>query len=213
MTEQTMRHEQAVASRAAERYLLDEMSELERHRFEAHYFSCPECAEDIRVGVALQEAASEPLTPGQSKPNAWPRPLRLVSLAAAAALVMTVGYQSLFVIPELQSMARPQALAPVVLRPVSRGADTPITLPAGASFLSMSLDVNLDPLPSELQYDLATDQGIVVASGRVAAPAPGTPLLLLVPSKALSAGRYALTLRPADGSAGTLAYRFVASTE
>ena len=31
-----MTHQQAVQSMAAERYLLDEMSELERHRFEEH---------------------------------------------------------------------------------------------------------------------------------------------------------------------------------
>jgi hypothetical protein len=31
-----MTHEQAVESMAAERYLLDEMSELERHPFEQH---------------------------------------------------------------------------------------------------------------------------------------------------------------------------------
>ncbi len=216
MNEEAMRHEQAIQSKAAERYLLDEMSELERHRFESHYFECPECAEEIRLGMALEEAAAEAPPAGQiakNKPGAWPRPLRLVSLAAAAALVMTVGYQTLFVIPELRSMARPQALAPIVLRPVSRGADTEIKTPPGAPFVSMSLDVNLDPLPPGLHYDLATDQGTVVASGRVSSPAPGTPLLLLVPSKAMSPGRYTLTLRPADGSTGTLSYRFVVSTQ
>jgi hypothetical protein len=211
-----MQHEQAVKSRAAERYLLDEMSELERYRFEAHYFECPECAEEIRLGMALKEAVAEAPAGGQmlqKKPSPWPRSIRLVSLAAAAALVLAVGYQSLFVIPELQSMARPQALAPIVLRPVSRGADTEIKVAPGAPFVSMSLDVNLDPLPSELQYELASDQAAVVASGRVAAPAPGTPLLLLVPSKVMTPGRYTLTLRSADGSGSTLSYRFVVAPQ
>lgn len=215
MNEETMQHDQAVKSRAAERYLLDEMSELERHRFEAHYFECPECAEEIRLGMALQETAAEAPAPGQAakgKPGSWP-PLRLVSLAAAAGLVMAVGYQSLFVIPELQSMARPQALAPAVLRPVSRGADTEIKVSPVAPFVSMSLDVNLDPLPPELQYDLATDQGGIVASGRVSSPAPGTPLLLIVPSKVMTPGRYTLTLQAADGSGSTLSYRFLVATQ
>lgn len=211
-----MQHEQAVTSGAAERYLLDEMSELERHRFEAHYFECAECAEEIRLGLALQETSADLTTKVQPFVSRTPQrqqPLRLVALAAAAALVAAVGYQSLFVIPELQQLSRPQALAPSVLRPVSRGADTEVRVAPGTGFVSMSLDVNLDPLPTELQYDLAADDGRAIASGRVAAPAPGTPLLLLVPSASMATGRYALTLRPADGSAGTLSYRFVVSTQ
>lgn len=208
-----MRHEQSVESRAAERYVLDEMSELERHLFEAHYFSCAECAEEVRLGLALQEAAAAgPATP-RAKPNPLFRPLRLVSYAAVAAMVAAFGYQTLFVVPGLREMARPQALAPVVLRPVSRGADTEVTVPRGVPFLSMSLDVNLDPLPAELLYDLATDGGTIVASGRVAAPAPGTPLLLLLPSTTLADGRHTLSLRPADGSSGSLSYRFVVAHE
>ena len=31
------------------------MSELERHAFENHYFSCLECAEDVRTGGMLRE--------------------------------------------------------------------------------------------------------------------------------------------------------------
>lgn len=158
--------------------------------------------------MALHEAAAAGPAVSQTKTSPV-RPFRLVALAAAAALVMAFGYQTFFVLPELRSMSGPQALAPIVLRPVSRGADTEVTIPAGAPFVSMSLDVNLDPLPRELQYDLATDQGVTVASGRVVAPTPGTPLLLLIPTRSLSDGRHTLTLRPADGSAGTLAYRFV----
>ena len=38
----SMQHQQALATKASERYLLGEMSELERFDFEAHYFDCPE---------------------------------------------------------------------------------------------------------------------------------------------------------------------------
>lgn len=205
-----MQHQQAVESRASERYLLDEMSELERHVFEAHYFECQDCAEDIRAGLALQQvAAAAPVAGTRPNTSTTFGSLRLVSYAAAAMLVAALGYQTFFVIPELQSLNRPQALSPVVLRPVSRGADATVTIPKGAVFLSTSLDVNLDPQPAELQYDLAADQGATVASGRVAAPVAGTPLLLLVPSSSLADGRYTLTLRSADGSGGALSYRFV----
>ena len=49
----SMQHQQALANKASERYLLGEMSEPERFDFEAHYFDCPACADDVRAGVAL----------------------------------------------------------------------------------------------------------------------------------------------------------------
>src|SRR5580692_9218965 len=50
-----MNHLQAVKTSAPERYLLEEMSELERHAFEEHYFSCADCAEDVRLGALMRE--------------------------------------------------------------------------------------------------------------------------------------------------------------
>src|SRR6202040_1349443 len=52
-----MNHLQAVKTSAPERYLLEEMSELERHAFEDHYFSCADCAEDVRLGALMREGA------------------------------------------------------------------------------------------------------------------------------------------------------------
>src|SRR5450759_2792195 len=49
----SMQHQQALGTKASERYLLGEMSEPERFDFEAHYFDCPACADDVRAGVAL----------------------------------------------------------------------------------------------------------------------------------------------------------------
>ena len=49
----SMEHQQALATKASERYLLGEMSEPERFDFEAHYFDCPECADDVRTAAAL----------------------------------------------------------------------------------------------------------------------------------------------------------------
>ena len=44
-----MDHSHAISNHASERYLLGEMSEPERFDFEAHYFECVECAEDVVV--------------------------------------------------------------------------------------------------------------------------------------------------------------------
>jgi hypothetical protein len=52
-----MTHEDALETLASERYLLGDMSELERHLFEDHYFCCAECAADVRDGALMRDAA------------------------------------------------------------------------------------------------------------------------------------------------------------
>ena len=47
-----MTHDQSFETHAPERYLLGEMSELEKFHFEEHYFTCEECAESVRLGAA-----------------------------------------------------------------------------------------------------------------------------------------------------------------
>lgn len=72
---------------AAERYLLNELSDDESAAFEEHLFDCQECAADIRAGAAMMEAGREvvreaPVVQFKPKPSAtwFPR-------AAAAAIV------------------------------------------------------------------------------------------------------------------------------
>lgn len=50
-------HQQAVSSRAVERYLLDELPSPLREEFEDHFFCCPQCAEALRVGSILRDNA------------------------------------------------------------------------------------------------------------------------------------------------------------
>ncbi len=137
-----MTHSEAVQKSAAERYLLDEMSEVERHDFEEHFFDCIECADDVRTGAVMREGVSTGLldasnvrtiasAKGTSKqtPRApfW-RSSVVLPWAAAASFALVAGYQTL-----QQSSVRdrlaPQALSPVTLRPASRGAEPVLVLP------------------------------------------------------------------------------------
>ena len=52
-----MTHADALRTLAAERYLLDEMSEIEKFAFEDHFFDCAECADDVRAGSAMRAGA------------------------------------------------------------------------------------------------------------------------------------------------------------
>ncbi|HKH72273.1 MAG TPA: zf-HC2 domain-containing protein [Vicinamibacterales bacterium] len=52
-----MTHQQALDGLASGRYLLDEMTEVERFEFEEHYFGCAECAEDVKLGDMIRQKA------------------------------------------------------------------------------------------------------------------------------------------------------------
>ena len=60
-----MTHQQAVNKQAVERYLLDEMPEIERFAFEEHLFDCEICADDVRTGALMREGVQAGLLPGQ----------------------------------------------------------------------------------------------------------------------------------------------------
>lgn len=215
-----MQHDQAIATHAAERYQLGEMSEAERHAFEAHFFDCPECADDVRAGAWLEAAVRQDAPAGRvaafpadsrarpaSAGGSRRRMAVLIPLAAAAALALVAGYQTLILIPSLRGGMGPQALTPVVLRPLSRG-ELPV-VPAGPGPVTLALDVNASPGPDGLVYHLQADGGSTVATGPAPAPPPGVPLLLQLPGDTLSAGRYVLTLRDAsDPSREIGVYRF-----
>lgn len=204
-----MEHHEAARTMAAERYLLEEMTEAEREAFEAHFFECGSCADAVRAGAVLADATRAGL--------AAPRPARrslfpLVSLAAAAALALVVGYQTLVTIPGLRArLAAPQAVAPVALAPASRGEGPVIQLAGDAAAVALALDINLGPGTGQLVYDLRTEAGVVLFSGQAPVPPPGTPLLLLLPRSALHAGQYVIVVRSgADPAREVGTYRFVA---
>ncbi|SRR5690606_24446352 len=212
-----MDHAEAVRTLAAERYLLDEMPPEERDAFETHFFDCQICAEAVESGAMIAEAARDPrvFTPPRVVPflsaqeRGRSRPVsRWLPLAAAAALALVAGYQSLVTIPALREAAeQPGSFVPVALAPTSRGDGPSIEQPG--DWLVLALDINTDPVPADLVYDLRTLAGDVVLTDQVAAPPQGTPLFLRLPGSSLTSGQYALVVRDAaspDTEVGT--YRF-----
>jgi hypothetical protein len=170
------------------------MSDGERQTFEAHYFSCADCAGELRVGAAMLEGAKAGFASSSAAgqvvrmPVARPVPRQpvwyrsaSVPWAVAASLAILVGYQSLSVVPSLRQAASPVALVPVTLRPESRGAEPVVAPPAPGRPLTFAIEVNGARPDSELTYTLSRADGTRIVSGRAPAPIPGTPLLLLIP--------------------------------
>jgi anti-sigma factor RsiW len=219
-----MTHQQALDGLASERYLLDEMTEVERFEFEAHYFDCAECAEDVRLGEMIRQEArragpamAASTSAGRpavvlTSPKWWRRPMVAAPWAAAATLALVAGYQSMVTVPGLRGAVAPQSIEPVMLRGATRGAATRVTIAQGQRFVALAADL-LTPLQSStLTYEILDANRTAVASGQATVPSSGAPLLLLIPVDELQQdGRYTLTLRGADANALIGEYEFEVS--
>ena len=211
-----MTHARAVETHAVERYLLEEMPEIERYAFEEHYFDCAECAEELRLGGLMREGVRAGLIGKaegtRQKAEGW---TRVLPWAVAATLAMAVGYQALWVVPGLErQLPASQALSPITLRSATRGAE-PIVIRPTTGVASFALDLAGVPAGTRLTYDLRAADGMSVASGAAVAPPPGTPLLLLVPASAVqAAGSYVLSVRTGDVAGPASAdYRFTVTEQ
>ena len=210
-----MTHEQAVETLAAERYLLDEMSETERDSFEEHFFACEECGESMRLGSRLRTDAAAIFKPAsgtarvlpgpaeRNRRSRWrPTPAVMIPWAAAAVLALTVAYQARVAVPG------DGAYSPVALRPASRGAVQPVTLPA-AGHLALALEVNIGAAGDPLTYRLTHENGRELTSGTTTVPAPDVPLVVVIPTERLEpGGTYVVTLTTRDGGVPAAEYRF-----
>jgi len=194
-----MLHQEALATKASERYLLGEMSEPERFDFEAHYFDCPSCADEVRAGAALargihavcaEDAALRPkLAPEREKSRrgwlAWLAPPTLVPSSAAAALGCLAAWQGLVVIPNLRWAGAPQALAPVALRAAARGEEQALDIRRNQPVSALSLDINAAAPGESLKFDLVAPGGAVRYQGAAQVPPAGAPLIVFLPNSAI----------------------------
>src|SRR5260370_18169807 len=110
-----MDHNQALQLQAAVKYVLGELSQVQRDEYEEHYFDCAECAVDIKAlatfadttrEVLRQERANQfakELVPARGGWLRWLQPV--VAVPAFAALLVALGLQSFVSPPHLQAMA------------------------------------------------------------------------------------------------------------
>jgi hypothetical protein len=209
-----MTHADAVRTLAVERYLLDEMPEIERFAFEDHFFDCVDCADDLRAGSTMRKAVKAGLLPQASRPAAiapaiakrrW-TPSVVIPWAAAATLALAVGYQSLA--PARDGGLQVGALTPVTVRPDSRGTVPTVSIGSADKAVTLALDVNA-PAGADLTYVLRSSAGARIAEGRMTAPPAGGPLLLLVPVWTLTPNtQYILAVQGAADGQPIGEYRF-----
>jgi len=217
MLQKTMTHQQALDTMAAERYLLDEMTELEKHAFEEHFFDCSDCATEVRLGErirvevrsvrnldskTIERSTRDSNVIEFNKRPAWRRPLILLPWAVAATIALAASYQSLVVVPGLRQAVSPQPLSPVMLREATRGA-LPVINVRGQRFVTLGVDV-MSPSTKDVRYELLGAAGDTILSGRTPLPPSGAPLFLLLPADELGPGRHTLIVRDAESSSAPL---------
>lgn len=205
----SMDHFEAIELRAAERYLLGELTAEQRDQFEEHFFGCLECAGDVRSGAALVDNARHVLThqPAPKQTELVPSPahrgwfdwLQPAWGFAAAAIVLAgiLSYQNLVTIPSLKnSAAQPQMLASFSLVTAgSRGAGaTVIRVPKDHPF-GLYLDI---PARKSFPYytvDVQTESGNRPIRVQVSAEQAKDTVQILVPARVLQPGNAALVIQ------------------
>jgi len=106
-----MDHQEAVSLGATERYLLGTLGDEQREAFEEHYFSCLECAEDLRAGMAVVAVAR--WLP-ESRPDALPHgsdvtPRQTPVITAAQAAELAVAPARGVELPEAREVSTSRA--------------------------------------------------------------------------------------------------------
>lgn len=212
-----MDHLEAVTNQTVEKHLLGELSEAENAEFELHYFSCADCAEDLRLALLLRDSARLVFEEEQQlaqqtvwKPAArlgwrerlaafWRQPAFALPALTSAALLALVFYQSAVLIPSYRKRVHAaetaQAPAAFTLHQASRGAVPQVTLPQGAEFVILKFDAAWDAQPTSLHCILTAEGASDGFAFDAPAPQPGESVNLLIPAGKLKPGHWSLSLQ------------------
>jgi hypothetical protein len=213
-----MKHAEAVANGAVERYLLGQLSASESEEFEQHFFDCLECVQELRAGAMFEENAKSVFLeeqpqaePGRKELRGpkkertsvwerfWLRPWNAVPALAALALALVTAYQTGVVIPRLRNQVsvvmEPQAIQSHVLAPISRGDARVLEVPKTSRFYTVYMDPTWEGSFTRYLCSVQDESGSTKFSLRLPAPPPGEPLQILMTRDLLPSGRYTVVVR------------------
>jgi len=200
---------------AAERYVLGDMNDVDRERYEEHFFSCADCAEDVRktarfledvrgiVGPASAAGpASRPAGVAGLRPRAvrpvrslfWPLTAR--AAAAAALLAVLAGYQAIHVAGlrrELSAERQLQAL-PATFLSISRSETPTVQISKGQRKVALKFSQSFEREFPFYRCELRDASGRIVASAVLEAPPRGDELQVLIPSDVLTPGTHTVAI-------------------
>ena len=200
-----MNHAEAVTKGAVERYQLGQLNEMEIEEFEAHFFDCAHCADELRAAAIFEENAKAVFleesrsTAGAGVPKAkfeearpswwalfWRNPWSAVPALAAVAMLCVVVYQQRI----MNRALAPQAMASYGLPALSRGDDHVLEVPKNNTFYALYMDPAWQGSYSEYLVTVLDEKGSTPLSKRIPAPPPGKEVQILMSRNQLPSGRY-----------------------
>ena len=205
-----MDHSDAEHMRAAERYMLGDLSVSEVEEFERHFFDCPQCSEELRVLTMFQENAravfrEQDLAPlpavatvPESTAGWWSgfSPLRFrqwaVGPLAVALGALLIGIFSGYL--AFSKRDGVQAVSAYPLYAQARGQETVVSPAAGSKYYTMYFDKTWDGEYFGYSAVLRDSSGGDRFTVPVQAGAPGEAVHVLVPTHTLAAGKYELVM-------------------
>ena len=210
-----MDHEQAVRSRAVERYLLDELSPEEADGFEAHFFDCVECATELKATAQFLDRARTELRRDRQRSKA-PDPKRVwyswigfllnpaLLAPGVAVLLGVVLYQNIVVYPRLTNESdlqrQPQIMQPLSLIGAgSRGGPQPAATLGSHQELLLSLDIPASDDSADYTCLLLSKGGKVVWRLAVSSAQARDTVQIRVPGTELASGQYVLVVERRGG--------------
>jgi hypothetical protein len=208
-----MDHDLAVKSQACEKYLLGELSPELRDAYEEHYFSCAECATQLRIAAEVISAGQQifaetpaPAVLEHTMPELgiWSRWLRpAFAIPVLAGLLLAVGYQNLVIIPRLKESQSPRVLPMFSLIAANtRGERTPQFVARPDEPIGLYVDVPADPAYSAYDIRLQDPTGKTTPVRSISyAEAQKTQVVILNPDT--RPGNYVIVIsgRAASGEA------------
>jgi len=213
-----MDHEDAVHAGATEKYLLGELTEDERERFEEHFFECRECAEDVIAAAAFMANARKALAEeppdvrgahraGPRVPLArrlfWPMPAGVA--AALGALALGLAHQTLVVVPRMRTeLERAEAFQPAesYFLTVARSDTLELVARKDRRMVGIALRPPLDRSFPYYRCEVRDGKNRAYFATDAPDPADGREVELLVPLWRLPAGSYVIVLSGLESPSG-----------
>jgi hypothetical protein len=199
-----MDHDLAVKSQACEKYLLGELSPDLRDAYEEHYFSCAECAAQLRMAAELIGAGQHIFAktpdlvasaPAVREPDGWSRWLRRAfAIPVMAGLLLIVGYQNVVLIPQLQQSQSPRVLPMFSLISANtRGETLPVFAAQPNQPFGLYVDIPVDPEIPNYKVSVQDPSGKTILSSSLDyAQAQKTQVLVINPER--KSGKYSLVI-------------------
>lgn len=206
-----MTHEQAVKIQAVERYFLGELTDEQRDAFEAHYFDCKECFDQVQLSQDFQHHAhavmeDEPARapePG-SKPS-WLAALlgdfRRPAMAFVSAMLLFAVGTGLYQHSKIVSLKAPRVETTYMLAGESRGAAKLVEVSRNST---LSLRVEFSRKPEFVSYkaQIVSESRKVKDSLPIPSDQTDESVTVSLPASTLDPGNYALVVLgvTADGT-------------